>query len=165
MIGEISLWAVKIKIIIVNKKEFILKYSFQQLRTPLTVLSLSCLLAACGGGGGDEYKYIGAPAPVTPDPVTPPVVVVPPVPAFDSDGVLTANIRWTDYGVPHITADNLESMSYGVGYAFAKDNTCMLADQILKYNFQFHLLIILKFHYLSWPQKLSLQMANHFQKV
>jgi len=113
-----------------------LKYSFQHLRTPLTVLSLSCLLVACGGGGGDEYKYIGAPAPVTPDPVTPPVVVAPPVPAFDSDGVLTANIRWTDYGVPHITADNLESMSYGVGYAFAKDNACMLADQILKYNSQ-----------------------------
>ena len=113
-----------------------MKYSFQQLRTPLTVLSLSCLLAACGGGGGDEFKYIGTPAPVTPDPVTPPVVVAPPVPTFDSDGVLTANIRWTDYGVPHITADNLESMSYGVGYAFAKDNACMLADQILKYNSQ-----------------------------
>ena len=50
--------------------------------------------------------------------------------------MLTANIRWTDYGVPHIKADNLESMSYGVGYAFAKDNICILADQILKYNSQ-----------------------------
>jgi acyl-homoserine-lactone acylase len=113
-----------------------LKNSLQHLRTPLTILSISCLLAACGGGGGDEYKYIGAPAPVTPEPVTPPVVVEPPVPAFDSDGELTANIRWTDYGVPHITADNLESMSYGVGYAFAKDNICVMADQILKYNSQ-----------------------------
>jgi acyl-homoserine-lactone acylase len=91
------------------------------------------LFAACGGG---DYTYIGTPPPVIPEPVTPPPVAPTPVPSFDSDGVLTANIRWTDYGVPHITADNLESMSYGVGYAFAKDNICVLADQILKYNSQ-----------------------------
>lgn len=109
-----------------------MKYSFQYLRTPLTALSLSCLLAACGGG---DYTYVGVSEPVTPEPVTPPVVITP-VPSFDSDGVLSANIRWTDYGVPHITADNLESMSYGVAYAFAQDNICMLADQILKYNSQ-----------------------------
>ncbi|AWB56832.1 acylase [Colwellia sp. Arc7-D] len=84
---------------------------------------------------GGEHTYIGAPEPVTPTPITPPAVVTP-VPSFDDDGVLTANIRWTDYGVPHIKADNLESMSYGVGYAFAKDNICILADQILKYNSQ-----------------------------
>ena len=93
---------------------------------------LLSVLSACGGG---EHTYIGAPEPVTPTPITPPAVVTP-VPSFDDDGVLTANIRWTDYGVPHIKADNLESMSYGVGYAFAKDNICILADQILKYNSQ-----------------------------
>ena len=108
-----------------------MKNSFQYLRTPLTMLSLSCLLAACGG----EHTYIGTPTPMTPEPTTPPTVVTP-VPSFDDDGILTANIRWTDYGVPHVTADNLESMSYGVGYAFAKDNICVLADQILKYNSQ-----------------------------
>jgi acyl-homoserine-lactone acylase len=96
-------------------------------------LSLSCILAACGGG---DYTYIGTPPPVTPEPVVPAPVIPTPVPSFDSDGVLSANIRWTDYGVPHIKADNLESMSYGVGYAFAKDNICVLADQILKYNSQ-----------------------------
>ena len=31
-------------------------------------------------------------------------------------------------------ADNLESMAYGVGYAFLRDNLCVLADQIVKYN-------------------------------
>ena len=55
---------------------------------------------------------------------------------FDDDGVLEANIRWTTYGVPHITAENLESLSYGVGYAFARDNLCILADQIVRYNSQ-----------------------------
>ena len=109
-----------------------MKYSFQYLRTPLTILSLSCVLAACGEG---EHTYIGTPEPVTPTPVTPPVVPTP-IPSFDGDGELSANIRWTDYGVPHITADNLESMSYGVAYAFAKDNLCVLADQIVKYNSQ-----------------------------
>jgi acyl-homoserine-lactone acylase len=110
-----------------------LKYSLRQLGTPLSLLTLSLALAACGG---DNYTYIGTPAPVTPDPVTPPAVQPNPVPSFDNDGVLSANIRWTDYGVPHVTADNLESMSYGVGYAFAKDNICILADQILKYSSQ-----------------------------
>ncbi len=106
-------------------------YSFQYLRTPLAMFSLACLLAACGG----EHTYIGTPAPTVPEPTLPPTVVTP-VPSFDNDGILTANIRWTDYGVPHVTADNLESMSYGVGYAFAKDNICILADQIVKYNSQ-----------------------------
>ncbi|WP_346776882.1 acylase [Thalassotalea sp. G2M2-11] len=103
------------------------------LNTPLTLLTLGCLLAACG----DDYKYINTsnyqpPEPVTP--TTPPSSA--PIPAFDADGILNANIRWTDYGVPHVTADNLQSMSYGVGYAFAKDNICVLADQIIKYNSQ-----------------------------
>jgi acyl-homoserine-lactone acylase len=131
IVGTFGLSTVLIKAIIIYKKEFILTYSFQYIRTPLTALSLSCLLAACGG----DPAYVSKPETVTPEPITPPAVVVP-VPSFDEDGVLSANIRWTDYGVPHITADNLESMSYGVGYAFAKDNICVLADQILKYNSQ-----------------------------
>ena len=111
-----------------------MKESFKQLIKPITVFSLSCLLTACGG----DYKYNNTSTfvPSQPsEPITPPVQAAP-VPAFDSDGVLSANIRWTDFGVPHVTADNLESLSYGVGYAFAKDNICVLADQILKYNSQ-----------------------------
>ncbi|MGC1508659.1 penicillin acylase family protein [Ketobacter sp.] len=54
--------------------------------------------------------------------------------AFDNDRILEANIRRTDFGVPHIRADNLESLSFGVGYAFAEDNACMLADIITLYN-------------------------------
>jgi len=61
-----------------------------------------------------------------------PPVVVPTLVAFDSDGTLTANIRRTSYGVPHITGDNLQSVGFGSGYAYAEDNICVLADQILK---------------------------------
>lgn len=109
-----------------------MNYSIKNIIKPMSIIGLFSMLSACGGG---DYTYIGTPEPEKPEPITPPVVVTP-VPSFDGDGVLSANIRWTDYGVPHITADNLESMSYGVGYAFAKDNICMLADQILKYNSQ-----------------------------
>ena len=54
--------------------------------------------------------------------------------AFDDDGVLQATIRRTDYGVPHIQADNLESLSFGIGYAFSEDNACMLLDIVARYN-------------------------------
>ena len=54
--------------------------------------------------------------------------------AFDRDGRLQAKIRRTDYGVPHIKADNLESLSFGIGYAFSEDNACMLLDIVARYN-------------------------------
>lgn len=43
-------------------------------------------------------------------------------------------MRWTDYGVPYVKANNYESLGFGVGYAFANDNICVLADQIIKFN-------------------------------
>ncbi len=93
-------------------------------------VSISIALLGCGDNK-NSFDNVAAPVAPTPDPVTP---VVEPIPAFDTDGSLDANIRWTTYGVPHVSGDNLESMSYGVGYAFAKDNMCILADQIVKYN-------------------------------
>jgi acyl-homoserine-lactone acylase len=55
---------------------------------------------------------------------------------FDDDGVLEVTITRTEFGVPHVEADNLESLGFGVGYAYAEDNLCLLADQIIKYNSQ-----------------------------
>lgn len=43
----------------------------------------------------------------------------------------SAEIRWTSYGIPHILADTLPDASFGSGYAFAKLNACVLADQLL----------------------------------
>jgi len=54
--------------------------------------------------------------------------------AFAPEGKLQANIRWTDYGVPHITANNLESLGFGNGYAQAQDNICILADSYIRVN-------------------------------
>lgn len=73
------------------------------------------LLAACGGSDTIE----------TPEPQ---------VTAFAPNGEISANVRWTDYGVPYVKANNYESLGFGVGYAFANDNICVLADQIIKFN-------------------------------
>ena len=42
-----------------------------------------------------------------------------------------ATIVRTAYGIPHITARNFGSLGYGVGYAFASDNICTMADGYL----------------------------------
>ena len=46
--------------------------------------------------------------------------------------VYEAEIRWTQYGIPHITAKDWGSLSYGEGYAFAKDHLGSLADQVIR---------------------------------
>ncbi len=43
----------------------------------------------------------------------------------------TATIQRTAYGVPHISAPDSETLAYGVGYAYAQDNVCMFADQMV----------------------------------
>ena len=43
-----------------------------------------------------------------------------------------ATIRWTSYGIPHVTAPDIGSATFGQGYAFATNHVCVLADQIVK---------------------------------
>ncbi|KWV92942.1 penicillin acylase family protein [Erythrobacter sp. YT30] len=40
-----------------------------------------------------------------------------------------ATITRTTYGIAHIEADNWRSVGYGVAYAYAEDNICMLAEE------------------------------------
>ena len=46
----------------------------------------------------------------------------------------SAEIRRTSFGVPHIKAKDEAGLGYGVGYAFAEDNLCMLADEFVTIN-------------------------------
>ncbi len=46
----------------------------------------------------------------------------------------SAEIRRTAYGVPHIKAKDEGSLGYGVAYAYAQDNVCLLADEIVTVN-------------------------------
>jgi len=57
---------------------------------------------------------------------TPPTEPETQLQTFAPNGLLKANIRRTTYGVPHIQADNLESLGFGSGYAQAQDNLCAL---------------------------------------
>ncbi|WP_228010384.1 penicillin acylase family protein [Nonomuraea phyllanthi] len=44
------------------------------------------------------------------------------------DGRYAADIRRTEYGIPHILAKDHGSLGYGYGYAFAQDNLCVMAS-------------------------------------
>ncbi|MFA1550534.1 penicillin acylase family protein [Actinomadura chokoriensis] len=44
---------------------------------------------------------------------------------------MTATIRYTEYGIPHITAPDYAGLGYGTGYAAAKDNICLLAQGVV----------------------------------
>jgi len=43
----------------------------------------------------------------------------------------SAEIRRTEYGVPHILARNYAGLGYGYGYAFAQDNMCVMANRVV----------------------------------
>ena len=43
----------------------------------------------------------------------------------------TAEVRRTSFGIAHIKANDYGSVGYGVGYAFAQDNFCTMADEFL----------------------------------
>jgi len=45
-----------------------------------------------------------------------------------------AEIRRTSFGIPHIVARDEAGLGYGIGYAFAQDNFCVLADEIVTVN-------------------------------
>ena len=73
-----------------------------------TLLPL-CLVLALAGCSGN-----GAP----PEPPPPPEPE-PPEPLYQ------AEIRRTEYGIPHVKADDWASLGYGYGYAYAQDNFCV----------------------------------------
>jgi len=45
-----------------------------------------------------------------------------------------AQVLRTSYGIPHIQATDWASLGYGYGYAFAQDNVCVLAREVLAAN-------------------------------
>ncbi|MBC8996875.1 acylase [Pseudomonas sp. N40(2020)] len=53
-------------------------------------------------------------------------------PAVDT----SAQIRRTGFGVPHIRAQDERGLGFGIGYAYAQDNLCLLANEIVTVNGQ-----------------------------
>ncbi|NND69002.1 MAG: hypothetical protein HKN19_15540, partial [Halioglobus sp.] len=44
----------------------------------------------------------------------------------DNNAEFAAEIRRTEFGIPHITAEDWKGLGYGHGYAYAQDNYCVL---------------------------------------
>jgi acyl-homoserine-lactone acylase len=49
-------------------------------------------------------------------------------------GALSATIRRTAHGIPHILADDYAGLGFGYAYAFAQDNICVLAKEYVTVN-------------------------------
>ncbi|MEA2390702.1 MAG: acyl-homoserine-lactone acylase, partial [Solirubrobacteraceae bacterium] len=52
-----------------------------------------------------------------------------PAARHSSAPALSATIRRTAHGIPHIEARSYAGLGYGYGYAFAQDNLCTIAEQ------------------------------------
>ncbi|MFC9241644.1 penicillin acylase family protein [Streptomyces decoyicus] len=63
---------------------------------------------------------VAAAAPLPPRPVA--------AATHPSGGGLTATIRYTEYGIPHIVAKDYPGLGFGEGWAQAADQACTLAD-------------------------------------
>lgn len=73
-------------------------------------LFLCCVLAACTDGNDR---------------------VAPPPPPPEPELTYSAEIRRTEFGIPHIRAEDWGSLGYGFGYAYAQDNYCVAMREIV----------------------------------
>jgi len=69
------------------------------------------VLPGCSGSEGNSNDNVSTSAP--------------------SQATYAAQIQRTEFGIPHITADDYKGLGYGLGYAFAQDNLCSLAREIV----------------------------------
>lgn len=51
-----------------------------------------------------------------------------------SKAAYDVTIRWTSYGIPHVTAKNWSSLGYGFAYATATDAFCTIAHDVVMVN-------------------------------
>jgi acyl-homoserine-lactone acylase len=54
--------------------------------------------------------------------------------AADADPRYEVEIRRTEFGIPHLVAEDFGSLGYGYAYAFAEDNLCTAADFYVTVN-------------------------------
>lgn len=73
----------------------------------LFAVTAAASLTGCLGGGGGSSSDVEPP------------------------GTFSAQIQRTEFGIPHVTAEDYKGLGYGVGYAFAQDNICSLAREIV----------------------------------
>lgn len=78
------------------------------------LLLSSSLLLACSDSSDDSASPPEPPPPPEPEPT------------------YQAEIVWTEYGIPHITADDWGGLGYGYGYAYAQENYCVAMKEFVR---------------------------------
>ncbi len=109
-------------------------------RAGALLIAGALVAAACSGDDDAAPAGTDAPAPTTAPPQTSapgtsaPETSVPEstTPPEIEGATYTATVRRTADGVPHVLADDLASLSFGHGYAFAEDHACSLADAVVQ---------------------------------
>ncbi len=56
------------------------------------------------------------------------------VPDVEPQITYTADIVWTEFGIPHITANDWGSLGYGNAYAYAQQNYCVIMKEYVRAN-------------------------------
>ncbi len=86
-------------------------------------LAALLLVGSCSGDGSSTSSSTDTATPVGTDAATTTATAAP---------GYSAQITRTEYGIPHIVADDWGGLGFGQGYAFAQDRACTLLDQIIK---------------------------------
>ena len=80
-----------------------------RLSTPCIALTLILTLTACSDSNNDNGGDPGQPT---------------------TGASYSAEIRRTEFGIPHVKAENWGSLGYGYGYAYSQDNFCVTMREI-----------------------------------
>jgi acyl-homoserine-lactone acylase len=80
-----------------------------------SILLCLFLVQACSDNDNDNNN------PVEPEP-----------PAPEPEVTFQADIVWTEYGIPHVTADDWDGLGYGLAYAYARDNYCIAMSEVVR---------------------------------
>ena len=84
----------------------------------LMVLAIVIGISGCSEGTLKEQKSVGLKADVADN-------------VANLDLQDTVQIRWTDYGIPHVRANSWEGLGYGFAHAFATNTICVLAREFI----------------------------------
>ena len=80
-----------------------------RLSTPCIALTFILTLTACSDSNNDNGGDPGQPS---------------------TGASYSAEIRRTEFGIPHVKAENWGSLGYGYGYAYSQDNFCVTMREI-----------------------------------
>ena len=90
------------------------------------------IVAGCTGGSDAAPTTTATTLPATTLPAATTTTAAPSTTTTVAENLYRATITRTEYGIPHIVADDWGSLGFGQGYAFAEDRACTLIDQVIK---------------------------------